>query len=280
MTSLQNHIALHTWTLEGTPLPQSLRIAREAGYNAVELRYADFMRCRQAGMSESDMEQLIRDADIEVAVIGTENGVLFDSGDELKRLLDSLRYVCERAVALGCSVIMMAPGQFSAGDSSLPARNLKICSDMTAGYGLRLALEFNSRHPTINTLEAGLAVVDAVNMKNCGLLIDTYHLHRSGGSAASFASMSADQIVTVQFSDVPDAPPSDAPVAIDRLPPGKGKVPFVEIFKTLIAINYRGCLSYEAPNPKQWNRPADVVALEGLQQVRGLIKQAEENPLR
>ena len=276
MNSLHNRIALHTWTLDSSPLKDALRIARTAGYNAVELRHADFMHCRQAGMDEQAMVALVRDAGLKVAVVGTENGVLFDSGAELNRLLGSLRYVCEKAIALDCGVIMMPPGVFRSGvPATLPVENLAICAGITAGYGLQLALEFNSRHPTVNTLESGLALVDAVRMKNCGLLIDTYHLHRSGGSAASFVKLPVDQIVTVQFSDAPPGPPSMTPVAIDRLPPGKGTVPFVEIFKTLMALDYRGYMSYEAPNPDQWSRPADVVALEGLERVRALITQAE-----
>ena len=278
MNTLYNHIALHTWTLDSTPFADALRIARSAGYNAVELRHADFVRCRQAGMSEQAIEKTVRDAGIEVAVIGTENGVLFDSGDELKRLLGSLRYVSEKAVALGCGIIMMPPGQIAAGETTLAVRNLKTCADITAGHGLQLALEFNSRHPSINTLEAALEVVDAVNMKNCGLLLDTYHLHRSGGGAASFKNLPVEKIVTVQFSDVPPGAPSPGPVAMDRLPPGIGEVPFVDIFKALMAMNYRGFMSYEAPNPEQWNRPADVVALEGLERVRALLQQAEQTP--
>ena len=57
MNILHDHIALHTWTLDSTPFVDILRIARQAGYNALELRYADFMRCRQAGMTEQAIEQ-------------------------------------------------------------------------------------------------------------------------------------------------------------------------------------------------------------------------------
>ena len=278
MSILHQHIALHTWTLDSTPLADALQIARAAGYNGVELRHADFMRCRAAGMSEQAMLELVRGAKLKVTVIGTENGALYESGDQLARLLGSLRYVCEKAVALGCDVIMMPPGQITDRSASAATKNLKTCADIAAGYGLKLALEFNSRHAIVNTLEAGLALVNAVDMKNCGLLIDTYHLHCSGGNAASFEDMPVEQIVTVQFSDAPPGPPSDMRVAIDRLPPGLGVVPFVDIFRTLMAMDYQGYMSYEAPNPEQWNRPADTVALEGLERVRALIRQAEQAP--
>ena len=90
MNILQNHIAIHTWTLDTTPLADALRIAREAGYNAVELRHVDFMRGRKAGMSEDATVTLVRAAHIKVAVIGTESGVLLAVGDDLQRLTGSL----------------------------------------------------------------------------------------------------------------------------------------------------------------------------------------------
>ena len=275
MNILHNHIALHTWTLDTTPLADVLRIARDTGYNGVELRHVDFMRGRKAGMSEEAMVKLVRDASIKVAVIGTESGVLFESGDELKRLLGSLRYVSEKAVALGCDVIMVSPGQNAPGGIELAKQNLKTCAAITAEYGIQLALEFNSRHPLIRTLENGMEVVNAVNMKNCGLLLDTYHLHCSGGNAASFKDVPVEKIITFQFSDAPPGPPSETRQPVDRLPPGKGVAPFIDIFKTLMALNYQGYLSYEAPNPAQWNRPPEVVAREGIELVRALLAQAE-----
>ena len=277
MNILQSHIAIHTWTLDTTPLADALRIAREAGYNAVELRHVDFMRGRKAGMSEDAMVKLVRDAHIKVAVIGTESGVLFAAGDDLQRLTGSLHYVCEKAVALGCEVIMVSPGTNAPGGMAVAAVNLTTCAEITAGYGLKLALEFNSRHPVINTLAAGMALVNAVDMKNCGLLLDTYHLHCSGGHGTSFKDVPVDRIITFQFSDAPPGPPSPGPTPVDRLPPGKGAAPFVEIFKTLMAMNYQGYMSYEAPNPAQWNRAPDVVAREGVELVRALLTQAEQS---
>ena len=276
MNTLHNRIALHTWTLDTTPLADVLRIAREAGYNGVELRHIDFMRGRKAGMSEDAMVTLVRDAHINVAVIGTESGVLFESGDALKNLLASLRYVSEKAVALGCDVIMVSPGLNAPGGMAQAKQNLKTCAEITAEYGLKLALEFNSRHPVIRTLENGMELVNAVGMKNCGLLLDTYHLHCSGGNAASFRQVPVDQIITFQFSDAPPGPPSDARTPVDRLPPGKGVAPFAEIFSNLMAMGYQGYMSYEAPNPAQWNRPPDEVAREGRELALALLTTAEQ----
>ena len=276
MSILHSRIALHTWTLDTTPLADALRIAREAGYNGVELRLVDFLRCRQAGLAEEAMVALVREANIKVAVIGTESGLLFATGDEFKRLLDSLRYVSAKAQALDCDVIMAAPGLNTTGGMAGAKANLKTAAEICGEYGLKIGIEFNSRHPLVRTVQDGMALVDAVNMKNCGLLLDTYHLHCSGGNADSFRQVPVDRIITFQFSDAPPGPPSDARTPVDRLPPGKGVAPFVEIFKNLMAMGYQGYMSYEAPNPAQWSRPADEVAREGVQLVRALLTQAEQ----
>ncbi len=277
MNVLHNRIALHTWTLDTTPLADALRIAREAGYNAVELRHIDFMRGLKAGLSEEAMVKLVRDANIKVAVIGTESGVLFETRDELKRKLDSLHYVCEKCVALNCDVIMVAPGQHAEGGMALAIQNFRTCAEICGEHGIKIGIEFNSRHPLIRTLENGMELVDATNMKNAGLLLDTYHLHCSGGNGASFKNVPVEKIITFQFSDAPPGPPSDSRQPVDRLPPGKGAAPFLEIFKTLMALNYQGYMSYEAPNPEQWNRPADIVAREGADLVRALLAKAEQS---
>lgn len=266
--------ALHTWTLDSTALPEALRVARDAGYDGVELRYLDFMRCRQAGMDEAAILSLIQSVGMPVRVIGTENGVLFDAGTELERLLDSLRYVCRKAVDLQCGVIMMPPGGIGAGAIDQAASRLAACAEITAAHGLKLALEFNSRHPLVRTLESALALVEAVDMPHCGLLVDTYHLHSSGGTAEALRRLPVERIITVQFSDVPAGPPSTAPVAIDRLPPGQGVVQFEAIFRALQDLRYQGTVSYEAPNPAQWERPAATVAREGLTQVSALWQRA------
>ncbi len=56
MNILQQHVALHTWTLETTALADALRIARAAGYHGVELRHADFMRCR---LERGDLDRIV-----------------------------------------------------------------------------------------------------------------------------------------------------------------------------------------------------------------------------
>ena len=43
---MPNPLALHTWTLDSTPLPEALAVAKRTGWEAVELRRIDFLRAR------------------------------------------------------------------------------------------------------------------------------------------------------------------------------------------------------------------------------------------
>src|SRR5665213_3855789 len=104
-------LALHMWTIDTTPLATALDAAKQGGFDAVELRRTDCKRCFDAGMSNSQVLELIKKAGIPVGVLGVEYGWLFATGDESKRLLKVFRESCENAVALGCDTLMSAPGQ-------------------------------------------------------------------------------------------------------------------------------------------------------------------------
>src|SRR5678815_1764330 len=152
MHKLADRLALHAWTLETTPLPDMLRIARETGWNAVEIRRSDFVRCFDAGMRNEQVVELIRASGIPVASLGTEYGFLFAKGEEQRRLFAVLRETCLNAVALGCGTIMAATGANS-GDVREAAANLRTAGDIVQEHGLRLAYEYSSAHQTVNRLD-------------------------------------------------------------------------------------------------------------------------------
>ncbi len=280
MISLQNRIGLHSWTLDTTPLADVLRIAREAGYAAVELRHVDFKRCMDAGMSEQQVIDMIRAGGIAVSVMGIESGTIYARGDERKRLFDSLESMCARAAAVGCKTIMVAPGLNPPGDVQEAARNFAAGADIAGKHGLRYAIEFNSRHPVVNRLAVAREMVALAGRPNAGVLIDTYHAQSVGDGGRAFEDMPVREIAAFQFSDVPPGPMSDVVTPLDRLPPGKGVVRWREVLQLLMEKGYDGYLNYEAPNPAQWSRPPEDVAREGLTLVRALLADAEAAMLR
>lgn len=266
-------LALHTWTVDTTPLAVALDAAKRAEFDAVELRWTDFKRCFETGLTNEDVLRIIRESGMTVAILGVEYGWIFAEGDESRRLWGVFRQSCENALALGCGTIMSAPGPLS-GTIPTAIANLKIAGDIAAEFGLRLALEFNSQHDVINCLEVQHEVVKGADKPNCGMLLDAYHLARSGAGGRGFESVAPEDIFVFQYSDLPANPVTGVKRPMDRLPPGLGTIRWDEVFGLLAEKKYSGYLSYEAPNPEIWARSAYEVATEGVTRTRKLLQSA------
>lgn len=265
-------LALHTWTLDTTPLADVLRIAKRTGWNAVELRRVDFKRVTDAGLPAEHVLDLVRASGLGTAAVGVELGWMFAKGPERERLLAVFDDSCRWAAALSCATVM-SPVDRGRGSLEQAAASIREVGDLAAERGVRLALEFNSQAEQFNTLASVREALARADHPRCGLLLDTYHLGRSGGEPQMLVNVAPDEIAYVQYSDVPRSGLRPG-MALDRLPPGRGNVPFREIFRLLASKGYRGYLSYEAPNPAAWARDPDDVAREALDATRALLPPA------
>lgn len=252
-------LALHTWTLDGTPLPDVLRVARDTGWQAVELRRVDFARAREAGRSPESVVDDVRASGLPVACVGVELGWMMAEGAERRRLLAVFDESCRLAHALNCATVM-SPVDKGTGDDGRAVESLREVGEIAALHGVRLALEFNALCEYWNTLGHVRDIVRRAAHPGCGLLVDTYHLGKSGAVPADLDTLDLSEIAYIQYSDVPRDPVPG--VNTDRLPPGQGTVPLRDMIGRMLAKGYTGYLSYEAPNPAAWARPPLDVARE------------------
>ena len=261
-------LALHTWTLDTTPLAEALRIARETGWDAIELRRIDFARAAAAGQSADQVLALVRASGLPVACVGVELGWMQAEGDERRRLLAAFAESCRWAAALGCATVM-SPADRGPGDPARAVASLREVGDLAAAHAVRLALEFNSQVEYWNTPRRVREAVARAGHRHVGLLLDSYHLERSG-TWAELEDIGADEIAYVQLSDVPCTGLAPGKFT-DRLPPGQGSVDFARFFGYLAKRGYAGYLSYEAPNPAAWAREPSEVAREALTATRARL---------
>jgi sugar phosphate isomerase/epimerase len=279
MSLSQNPLALHTWTLDTTPLPRVLEVARGTGWDAIELRRIDFDRAEAFGQSEVDVLDIVRRSGLQVSAVGVAHGWMFADGPTREELLATFEKSCAAAAALASSIVM-SPVDRGTGDVDKAAVSVRQVSDIAAKYGVRLALEFNSQVTQFNTLESVRDLLAKADHPSCGLLLDTYHLQRSGRTGRSFAEIAPEEIAYVQFSDVPreGLQPGNT---LDRLPPGRGAVDLPAVFALLTEKNYAGPLSFEGPNPAAWSRDPTDVAREVLQATRALLSpEGQSTPAR
>jgi len=258
--SYAQKLALHTWTLDTTALPDALRVVKNAGWNAIELRRLDFARAAERGESAEQVIDLVKRSGLPVACVGVELGWIWATGAERTRLLQVFAEQCARARALGCATVM-SPVDRAGGDAATAVASIREVGDIAVAHGVRLALEFNSQVDHLNSLERIRELTTRAAHPGCGLLLDTYHLTRSSTPLPAIEAVPAAEIAYVQYSDVPKTG-LEPGKALDRLPPGQGQVRFREIFGIVQAKGYAGYLSYEAPNPAAWARKPEDVAAE------------------
>ncbi len=146
MTAKFGRLALHMWTIDTTPSATALDAAKQAGFDAVELRRTDFKRCFDDGMTNAQVLDLIKKSGIPVrrarrriwlavrhrrreqaAVRGVPRNLRERGGARL-------RHADERA----------GPGRTAR--SRTRSSILKRAGDIAAEYKLKLAIEYNSQH--------------------------------------------------------------------------------------------------------------------------------------
>jgi sugar phosphate isomerase/epimerase len=267
---MRERLALHHWTLDQLPLAEFLRVARDTGWNAVELRRSSITRCYDAGMSNAQVLDLIRASGIAVATLGTEYGLFFAKGEERERLLRVLDETAASAAALGCDMVMCAEGR-SPGTLREAADNLRAGGEVCARHKVRLSFEFSSVAAVVKNLAVARELNAMIGHPSVGILLDAYHMERSGSGGRGFADVPAPDIFAFQFSDVPPTPLAPGAPPTDRVVPGRGVVRWKEVFPLLGEKGYAGYLSYEAPNPANAKRPPEEVAREAVQATRALL---------
>lgn len=265
-------LALHLWTVDTTPFEEALAAAKAGGFDAIELRRVDFKRAGEGGLSNTAVLGRVRANGLPVSAIGCEYGWAFAAKEDRERLFASLVEACERAVTLDCATVMsgIGPGTASMEDA---VANVRRAGEIVARHGVRLALEYQFQHPIVSRLDILRELIAKAGQKSVGLLLDAYHLQRGGRPGCGFEEVPGSEIFYVQYSDVPDVAPNTAP-PVDRLPPGRGVVRWSELFQLLAAKDYRGWVSYEAPNPAHWAQPAVDVAREGARATRRALEAA------
>jgi sugar phosphate isomerase/epimerase len=151
---------------------------------------------------------------------------------------------------------------------------LSSLAEISAGYGLGVALEFMAFRP-LSTLDAALLMVRTVAASNVGLLIDALHLARSGGSVDDVAAIPPEYIAMVQLCDAPWRRPSDlaAEARHGRLHPGDGALPL----RRLLDVLPDGLpVGLEVPHPTFNGRPVAERASLAMNALRRFL--AERDP--
>lgn len=234
---------------------QFISLAAAYGFEAVDLDVITFVE--QEGLDQAKgilQEHHIMPGAIELPVEWRTTEEEFRAG--LPKLATAAKLASELGSTACCTYILPSTDLNPAHFMTLATRRLRICAEILGAYRIRLGLEFVGphhlrttwKHPFIWTMQETLDWIDAINVSNVGLLLDTYHTYTTNLTEAELGQLRAEQIVHVHLNDAPDLPVEQV-LDKDRLYPGEGVIDLHGFLQTLQQINYKGIVAQEVLTP-------------------------------
>jgi sugar phosphate isomerase/epimerase len=159
-------------------------------------------------------------------------------------------------------------------------QRLQTCAEVLARSGARLGLEFLAPlhlrrrfpHEFIWRMDEMLEFARECG-PNVGVLLDSWHWHHAGGTAADILSAGKDGIVHVHVNDSPDLPPEEI-LDNERLMPGEGVIDLTAFFGALKKIGYEDGVSPEVFGRGLQDMGPEQGAIMGLETTCAVMRKA------
>lgn len=234
-------------------LERVLAAAADAGFRGIALDWFTLRAAERAGIEASDVARRARDLGLvvtDLSALGLDADASTDG-----RVSASM---ARRCAALGvplCVLVLAVPPSPAVDD------RIARVADVFGANGVRLALEFVP-YTEVRTLAEARAVCERVGYDRIGVLVDTWHLARSGGAPADVADLAPHEIACVQLADAAHEAADDLPDESrrSRLLPGKGVVDFAAFAAALAKVGYDGPLGTEVLDSRLAAQPPEAVA--------------------
>ena len=268
---------LNTATIRGKNLPvaEEVEVAAKAGYVGIEPWVDSIGRHAADGKSLRDLKKRIADLGLTVeSAIGFPRWIVDDDQQRAKGL-EQMRRGMDLVRQIGGARIAAPPAGSTPGmDLKKIAERYRAVLELGRTMGVVPQLEIWGASKTLGPLgEAAYVVVEAGHPDAC-LLLDAYHIYRSGSSFTGLKILNGAAMHNFHINDYPADPPRERIGDGDRVYPGDGVAPLASILRDLYATGYRGVLSLELFNRRYWTQDALTIARTGLQKTRAVVQSA------
>jgi len=256
-------LGLHTGSIMYTNLVTDARIARETGYEAIEIYIPKLVRYLDAGYGPDDLIPAL--GPCRPAMINSFLHIERQEPDVRRELLVQCQRLCAVARALGCPALQVIAlnalrGQPWPDIRRQLARSLAELADVAAPYGVRLAVEPVSFTP-FRTVAQALEVLDTAQRDNIGWCLDTFHLWTGGTPWEDVAALDPSLIVVAHLGEVTPRLVQEWSDDDRDVLPGDGILPLREGIAAIRATGYDGLWSVEMLGARHWEWDPEVLAL-------------------
>ncbi|MEE3650354.1 MULTISPECIES: sugar phosphate isomerase/epimerase family protein [unclassified Brenneria] len=251
--------ALHGVSVWYSNAVTQLRIAKDSGFDALEILPEHLFRYLDNGGSFENFTQLMESYGIEISCINALKRIGRYQPAEHEALIQEARKICHAAQMLRCPVVqIMALNELDdlseETRNEILVKNISEIADIAKSYGIKLQIEVVA-FTRFNSLSQALEIIKRVGRDNVGLVIDFWHLHAGGATTPDeVARMDVNLIYGVHFCDGRAARPGevwDEWVQRDYQP-GEGDVDIPAWINAVRATGYDGVWCPEQLSPTHW----------------------------
>ena len=262
---------LNASTIRGTPILRQIEVAALAGYEAIELWFADLDTHLIAGGTVGELRRALDDRGLSVATLIYLGGWFEAADPAWPRIKAQCERRLEQAAELGARHVIAGPPTGGANVRRGAARYREL---LVAGVsiGSLPAMEFLGFVEQCNTIESALEIVELAGHSSGTIVLDPFHIFRGGGSIEAMARLRARQVAVAHFNDAPAQPARELQHDADRVWPGDGQLDLRRYLKLLDQIGFRGWLSLELFREELWRRDPLEVAQVGLEKMRTVVE--------
>lgn len=271
---------LNTSTIRGQKLSliEEIDIAAQAGYQAIEPWINEIETYVQHGGSLPDLKKRISDCGLTVeSAIGFAEWIVDDDARRAKGL-EHARRDMELVQQIG-GKRMAAPAAGATDVANIDylkvAERYRALLALGDHFGVVPQVEVWGFSKTLTRLgQAVMVAIESEHPKAC-VLADVYHLYKGGSNFIGLELLSARSMHVCHMNDYPARPPRELIADKDRVYPGDGVAPLVDVLTTLHRIGFDGYLSIELFNPHYWQQDPLEVSRTALTKLKALTAQVK-----
>jgi 2-keto-myo-inositol isomerase len=257
-------------------LPTDVRAAASAGFDYVEI-WAAKLRAFLQQQSPADLKTLFAENNIKPLSINSIEHITFREPPAYAQIKAQCEELCAIAAAIECPYVVVVPGKLpteltSSGDVIEETVGvLRELASIAERHGVALAFEFlGQKDCSVQRLDLADEIVQNVNRRNIGLVIDSFHFYAGGSTIRMIEGLDPKRLFIFHIDDAEDLPREKLTDA-DRLLPGLGILPLKEMIAAFRKIRYDANASVETFRPEYWERDPFALARDAKAAVERVL---------
>ncbi|MEJ6120480.1 sugar phosphate isomerase/epimerase [Vibrio sp. 2-Bac 85] len=272
--------ALHGMCSLHNNIVSDIRLAKETGYQGLEIHTEKLWRYINSGLSSADLKAKLDNAGILPSAIDIIGSVEVADKATQQSVFKQVETLCQFASEIGAPTIQVNSFEGLNGLSvedniKITAQNIAHIADIGKEHNIRFQFEGAAWTP-IAKLDDYHRLHDAVGRDNFGFVLDTWHLWSCrGATLEQVAKVDKELIYNIHISD--GLRPAENQPWVDEKELrgcliGEGEIPLQEWIDAIQSTGYDGFYSGEFLNDQLWEGDHYETAEKMLSGMKKLVK--------